>query len=380
MNSSNALPAKLVSVAFGLGFIGLAASVIGAISDPTHVLQSYLLAFVYWTGLSIGALGLLLLQYVTGGEWGRVIRRTVEAASLNLPVMALLFIPILACISRIYVWAVIPSAHYNADYLNVPFFIVRSCIYFAIWSALALRLRHWSLLRENGSYAGKGPETLSGVGLVLFVLTVTFASIDWIMSLEPEWSSTIFGVLIMVGQGLAAMSICIVVLHSASAEESLTDDVRHDLGNLSFMFIMFWGYMALSQYLIIWSGNLPEEIPWYLHRREGGWPWVASALLFFHFALPFFLLLFRSVKRNKQRLYYVAYLILAAHFVDSYWLIMPNFRPDGPMPCWQDVAAMLGIGGVWIALAARRLNCAPLFAKKLPVAEHGEAKPVAGSQ
>jgi len=380
MNSSNALPAKMFSVTIGVGCIGLAASAIGAIFDLPHALQSYLLAFVYWNGLSLGALGLLLLQYVTGGEWGRAIRRTVEAASLNLPIMALFSIPVFAGISRIFVWAVHPSARVNTDYLNAPFVIVRAIIYFAIWSVLSWRLRRLSLLRDNGSYSGNGCESVSGIGLVLYVLTVSFASIDWIMSLEPDWSSSIFGVLVMVGQGLAAMAGCIAVLRLAPAGDSLTDDVRHDLGNLSFMFVLLWGYMALSQYLVVWSGNLPEEIPWYLHRHEGGWTFVAGALILFHFALPFFLLLFRSVKRSKSRLYMVAVMILVIHFVDCYWLIMPAFRPEGPAPRWLDAAAMIGIGGIWIGMMTHWLNSAPLFVKESKTVEHGAAAHAGGSQ
>ena len=363
MISSNGLSAKVIPVALGLGCIGLIAIGIGAIFDPPHALQSYLVAFVYWTGLSLGALGILLLQYVTGGEWGLVIRRIMEAASLNLAIMAFFAIPILAFISYLYVWAVHPSIHVNAVYLNTQFFAIRTLVYFAIWVALAWRLRRLSLLRDNESYSGKGPETFSGLGLVLLVLTVSLSSVDWIMSLEPDWYSTIFGVLVMVAQGLAALSIGVVVLNTAAAGNSVPGEAYHDLGNLLLLFILLWGYMAFSQYLVVWSGNLPEETAWYLHRRVGGWPWIASALILFHFAIPFFLLLFRSVKRKRQRLYGVACGILAVHFVDCYWLIMPTFRPDGPTLLWQDVAAMIGIGGIWIAAMVRGLDGAPFFAR-----------------
>jgi hypothetical protein len=255
--------------------------------------------------------------------------------------------------------------------LNTPFFLGRALFYFLVWAVLAHLLSRLSVQQDRGwtMAAARRLRGLSGGGLLLMGLTITFASVDWGMSLDPRWFSTIYGVLFMVGQALSALALCIVVLALLGGEPPLaravSAQVMHDLGKLLFAFVMLWAYVNLSQFLIVWSGNLPEEIPWYIARWRGSWQAVALLLLLAHFALPFLLLLSRDVKRNAALLASVAGGILAMRLLDLYWLVGPELHEAGRAFHWLDLAATLGVGGIWLHAFARELSAAPL----LPLAD-----------
>jgi hypothetical protein len=241
-------------------------------------------------------------------------------------------------------------------YLNTPFFIARAAAYFAIWITVGRLLRRWSLEQDRSGDAGWTArlQSLSGPGLVLYGLTVTFSAIDWLMSLEPHWYSTIYGMLYMVSYGLAALALVIIAVYLLGDEEPLARVMArerfHDLGNLLLALVMFWAYVNFSQFLLIWAENLAEEIPWYLHRLRGGWQWIALALVIFQFALPFILLLARAVKYRGQTLALVAAAILFMHWLGVMWLIAPSFYPAQVHIHWLDLAALIGIGAVWLAV------------------------------
>jgi len=276
-----------------------------------QLLRSYLIAYLFWFGVALGCLPLLMLHHLVGGAWGFAIRRILEAATRTLPLMLLLFLPVLFGTHSLYEWSraeivardgILQAKH---AYLNVPFFIVRAAVYFLAWITFASLLNRWSAEQdETGNPALiRRFQLLSAPGIVVYTLGISFAAIDWAMSLEPHWFSTIYGMLFIVGQSLAALAFVIPVAallsESPPVSDFLTPDVFQDLGNLLLMFIMLWSYLSFSQYLIIWAGNLPVEIPWYVNRGRNGWQWVAAFLALVHFAIPFLLLLGRVNKRKK---------------------------------------------------------------------------------
>jgi hypothetical protein len=340
--------------------------------------RSYLLAVVFWTGVAIGALALLALQHVTGGAWGLAIRRLLEAATRTLPLLALLFVPIFFGMHSLYEWthkdvvakdAILTA---KAPYLNVPFFIVRAAIYFAVWMALAYLLSKWSRQQdESGSAAlTQKLQRLSSATLLIYVLTVTFMSVDWVMSIEPHWFSTMYGVLFVVRQALAAFALVIatgvLLAQRPPLSQVMTPGVLHDLGKLLFAFVMIWSYIAFSQFLIVWMGNLPEEIPWYLKRLQGGWGVLAMLLVLFQFALPFLLLLSRTIKRNPRVLAGVALLVVFMQFIDLSWLVLPAFSPSKFRLHLTDLAAPLGVGAIWLAFFAAQVSRRPLLPERDP--------------
>jgi hypothetical protein len=351
-----------------VGAVAGALCVVGVILNKEEFYYAYLIAFVFWLGITLGSLGLLMIQHLSGGAWGFVIRRQLEAVTRLLPLMAVLVLPVLFGIRTLYPWA--RPELVNADvilqskriYLNETFFVARTFIYFAVWIALARFLNRWSLEQdERGEEpAGHRMRALSGGGLLLYIVTMTFASIDWIMSLEPHWFSTIFSVIIIGGQGLSALAVAIIVLAALANEKPLAEvaaPVRfHDLGNLLLAFLMLWAYFSFSQFLIIWSGNLPEEIPWYVHRTQNSWQWISIALVIFHFAVPFLLLLSRTTKRVSRTLVKVAAGILVMRMVELFWIIAPERSPDGFHLHWLDLVAPIAIGGVWISFFVRALG------------------------
>lgn len=363
------------------GVAGMLVSLVGGAIDATQFFRSYLFAFLFWTGIGLGCLSILMIHHLSGGIWGLAIRRLLEAGTRTLKVSALLFIPLLFGLSRIYLWAqpeVVahdPILQAKQPYLNVPFFAARALFYFLAWTALAHFLSKWSLELDGhyeSLYIARRLRSLAGPGLVIMGLTITFSSVDWAMSLDPHWFSTVYGLLFMVGQVLSAMALVIVVLALFGHHKPLVDVARpsvvHDLGKLMLAFIMLWAYLNLSQFLIIWSGNLPEEIPWYLQRLRGGWQYLALVLVVFHFVLPFLLLLSRDLKRDARLLALVAAGVLAVRMVDLFWLVAPNLQgghgdhaPHGLSVHWLDFAAPIGMGGLWIAAFARELANRPLL-------------------
>jgi hypothetical protein len=355
------------------GAAALVVCAIGGFFQPDQFFRSYLFAFLFWAGVALGCMAVAMLHHVTGGAWGLAIRRPLEAGMRTLPLVALLFLPIALGLGRIYEWAhpeavaADPILKHKSLYLNAPFFLGRAAVYFGAWLVLAYFLNRWSLEQDakGDRSIARRLQLLSSAGLVLYGLTVTFASIDWAMSLEPHWFSTMYGVLFIAGQGLSAFAFIIVVLVGLSGRSPLTQFVEakhyHDLGKLMLAFVMFWAYVSFSQYLIIWTGNLPEEIPWYLRRLQGGWGWVGAALVILHFTLPFFMLLPASANRNPRILSTVAGLILFMRIVDVFWLTRPAFAEGGFHVHWMDLLAPVGVGGIWLAAFLWQLGRRPLL-------------------
>jgi hypothetical protein len=376
--------ARLQQRALIVGLVGLAAGVIGAFMNVDQFFRSWLIGFLFCLGFALGSLGLLMVQHLSGGQWGLVSRRVFEAATRTLPLVTLFFIPILFGMRPLFLWAR-PEAveadrilQMKALYLNVPFFIGRAVVYFALWLLGMFLLNKWSDAQDRGEAAVTVPEMarfreVSAPGLLFLVLTVTFASIDWVMSLDPHWFSTIFGLLTVVGQGLSALAFTIAVLAliapTGALAGCLTPRHFHDLGKLMLAFVMLWAYLSFSQFLIIWSGNLPEEIPWYVERIRGGWGVVAVLLVLGHFALPFLLLLSRDLKRHSGMLAKVAIFVILMRLVDLIWLVAPTFSHASAdqgsrfelMLHWMDVVIPVGLAGLWVFLFARLLRSRPLL-------------------
>jgi len=364
---------RLGKTALCIGLGALAFFIVLGLRNPVQFFQSYLFAFVFWLGLPLGCTAIRLIHNLVSGTWGFPLRRPLESATKTLPLMALLVLPILFRLPVLYSWADPgkvandPLLQYKHAYLNVPFFIVRTAIYFSFWIFVTSRINKWSREQDVTGEAGltQRIKSLSAPSLLIFGLTVTFAAIDWVMSLEPHWTSTIFGMIFMVSEVLAAMSLLTVTVIRLSKEKSMNGMVKpkllNDYGNLLLVFTMLWAYLSFSQFLIIWGANLRDEIPWYVSRARGGWAAVAIMLIIFHFAVPFFLLLTRFVKRRAEMLRTVAGLLLVMSMVDIFWLITPAFNHDGPLFHLTDWLAILGIGGLWLWRYASELQGRPLL-------------------
>lgn len=357
----------------GAALLGGAASAAGAVLAPEAFFRAYLVGWLLWLQIALGSLGLLMLHHLTHGAWGIVLRRPFEAAAATLPALAVLFVPILLGMRHLYPWsdpaavAADPLLQQKAAYLGVRAFTLRAALYFVVWIGLASLARRWSLLqdRSGGGEVFRKLRVLSALGLVLFVLTVSFAAIDWVMTLDPHWFSSIYGVQFIGASAVAALCAGILASRWLAAREPMarvfTPKHHHDHGTLLFAFLLLWGYFGVSQFLIIWSANLPEEIPFYLHRGHGGWRVLSAGIVLLHWAVPFFLLLSPRIKRVPGRLAAVAALVLVVRWVDLYWQVAPNFQHDGPSPHWLDAAALVAVGGVWVALYARHLAGRPLL-------------------
>ena len=368
---------KIQQRALIVGVIFLLVFLAGAFVNIEQFYRAYLIGFVFWVGITLGCLGLLMLQFLTSGAWGTVIRRVLEAGTRTLPLMIVLFVPLAVFgLSHIFHWvhpelikeeAVRKIVEAKHAYLNPSFFWIRAGVYFLFWGALTYFLNKWS--RENDRTADKKflswLTKLSGPGIVFFVFTVSFASFDWVMSLDPEWFSTIFGLLFVVNWVLSAFAFVITAMVLLSTRKPMLGVVApahfHDLGKLLLAFVMLWAYFSFSQYLIIWSGNIPEETKWYLHRLRGGWGYVGLAIVLLHFALPFVLLLSRDLKRNARALMWVAIMVFIMRFIDLLWLIVPEFHRGQLQFGWMDFVAPIGIGGIWLWYFTWELKKRPLF-------------------
>lgn len=360
-----------------IGVAGLVLCVVGAFISTEQFFRSYLFGYMFWIGLALGCFGVLMLHNLVGGAWGHVIRRVLESGTRTLPLMALLFIPILFGLHSLYEWthenvvATDKILQHKQLYLNEPFFIGRTVFYFVAWIGLGWLITRSlrKLEQPGGEPMTRSLQNFSAATLLVYFLTVTFAAFDWMMSLEPHWFSTVYGMLFIVGNVLStfAFSIAVVVLlmnASPELKQRILPSYLHDLGNLLFAFTMFWAYISISQYLIIWSANLPEEVPWYIKRINGGWEIISAVLLIVHFALPFILLLVRKNKRDAKMLSRVAVLILIMRIVDVFWQIAPAFShgPDVHFSFhWLDIVAPIGIGGIWVAMFLGQLKNAPTF-------------------
>ncbi|HLG58368.1 MAG TPA: hypothetical protein VI485_23690 [Vicinamibacterales bacterium] len=367
------------------GGVGVIACAIGFLVDRDQFFRSWLIAYQLFLGITLGSMALMMIQHLSGGTWG-VFRRIFEASSRTLPLLMLLFLPVLLGMNSLYPWThpELVSAdkmlQHKAAYLNTPFFIARAVIYFAGWWGISFLLNKWSRLQDTGDVAVNSRlQRLSGAGLVFYALAVTFAGIDWIMSLNPHWYSTLFGFLIMGGQGLVALAFTILVAAFLFRSEPMSDLLKphhfHDLGKLMFAFIMLWAYFNFSQYMLTFAANLAEEIPYMITRTTNGWQYLALFLTIFHFVVPWLLLLSRNLKRNAHRLVFVAAWMIFMRFADIYMLVSPEFAADGQnlhmLPGehashlfvhWLDLAAPLAIGGLWLWMFFTQLRQRPLLA------------------
>jgi hypothetical protein len=374
-DSTYAVPSRiggLQRVALIVGVVGLGLCAMGFMGDREHFFRAWLMAYMVWFGVALGSMAWLMIQYLSGGAWGVVTRRIFEASSRTLPFMAVLFLPIALGIHDLYLWSH-PDAvardeilRHREPYMNPAFFYMRAVIYFVLWSGLAYLLSAWSRQQDAGpdDVLALRLQRLSGGGLVLYAVTLFFASVDWVMSLDPHWFSTIYGILFMGGQGLGSMAFTIAVVVLLAQSEPMSHvfgpNHLHDLGKLMLAFVMLWAYFQFSQFLIIWSANIPEEIPFYLTRVEGGWKWVSTVLVLGHFVLPFLLLLNRDLKRTRA-LAALAVYVIVMRFVDLFWLIGPEHGQSGLSVHWLNLVTPFAIGGVFVGLFLWQLGTRPLL-------------------
>jgi hypothetical protein len=367
------------------GVVGLAVCVLGFVLDRDHFFRSWLIAFLLFLGIALGSMALMMIQHLSGGTWG-VFRRIFEASSRTIPLLALLFVPVLLGMGSLYTWT--HEEHVQADeilrhkslYLNTPFFIARAVLYFLAWVGLAWVLNRLSARQDTGDLqVNMTIQRWCGAGLVIYALTVTFAGIDWIMSLNPHWYSTLFGFLMMGGQGLAALAFTIVVstvlVQRAPMAALLKPQHFHDLGKLMFAFVMLWAYFNFSQFLLTYAANLVEEIPYMITRMSHGWQYLAIFLLLFHFVVPWLLLLSRRTKRTPDRLVIIAAWILFVRYADLFMMVSPEFASTGEnlhglageheshfFVHWLDLGAPLAIGGLWLWMFFTQLRQRPMLA------------------
>jgi len=361
----------IVGVVFGI------VAVILAFIRPDEFYRAYLLGFMCWLGVALGSMAILMIRHLTGGGWGMVIRRILGAAMRTVPLLAVLFIPVILGMKHLYIWArplsEVTDKHLREHleditktYLTTNGFIVRAIFYFAIWNLLSFLLSHWSKQTDR---AGAPDNTdrfkaVAGPGLILYGFTISFAAIDWVMSLDPSWISTIFGLVILIGEVLAAMCFAVVVerilFNYKPMSEMLKPDFVHDHGKWMLAFTMVWAYFNYSQWLIIWAGNLPSEITYYMRRLNGGWGYVGLFIVIFHFAVPFAILLSRPFKRNIRKLVWLAVWMMLMRYLDLFWVIEPNFSKTFTITI-ADIVVPVAIGGFWLAYFFRNLAALPLL-------------------
>lgn len=355
------------------GGVGAVLCLLGLFLSPAYFFRAWLVGWVFWMGVTLGCLAIFMLHHLTRGAWGLVVRRVLEAASRTLPLLLVLFVPVAFGMRQIYEWTDKQLVQkdevltHKAAYLNQPFFFGRLILYFLIWGGFAWILNRMSLRQDSGEDPGvtRRMQLIAGPGLAAYCLAVTFASVDWLMSLQPHWFSTIYGVYLMASQGLSALAFLIVVALYLSRREPMAGVIQprhfHDWGKLFLAFVMLWAYFSFSQFLITWAGNLPEEISFFLPRTRGGWGWVAIAIALFHFAVPFVLLLSRDLKRNASRLATVALLMLVMRWVELLWQVEPAFHERNAAFYWLYLAAPVTIGGLWLFFFVRELKKRPLL-------------------
>ncbi len=387
----------LRTLALGIGGIALLAWLVGLYFDPEKALRGWLLGFVFWGGIGIGSIGVLMLQYMTGGAWGVVIRRIMEASSRTLPLIVVMFIPLAVGVTTLYEWTHLPADDYTVvhrgAYMTPLWWIIRSAIYFLVFYLMAYLLNKWSAEQDRTDNYEDAASLLarmsrfSGPMTVIFALIVTFAAVDWVMTLDPHFFSTIWGLLFVVGWTLSCMCFAVTMLAYLVDKVPMNGVLGkrhfHDIGKLMLALVMVWTYFNLSQWLIIWSGNIPEETVWYVTRMKTGWYWVGVILILFHFAFPFLVLLQQDFKRKPKMLASIAVFILLMRFVDMFFLIGPTPRVDahGAAPgafiiSWLDFVGPIAIGGVWLWYFFGQLKARPLVPVMDPffprAVEHGK--------
>jgi hypothetical protein len=378
-------PPVLKTISQRLLIVGVIFALISAwlaVSNPNEFYPAYLLGFMDWLGVAMGSMAIIMIRHLTGGGWGVVIRRLQGAAMRTLPGLSVLFIPLVIAVAqgRMYPWAMplgsIADDHIREhltkqpfvkeSYLNFHGFLIRAIIYFAIWNLLSYLLSKWSIEGDSSSARDNSHrfKAVSGPGLILYAFTITFAVIDWVMSLDPTWISTIFGLIILIGELLAAMCFAVLVerilVDYKPMSEMLKPSFVHDHGKWMLAFTMVWAYFSFSQWLIIWAGNLPNEITFYLRRINGGWGSVALVLAFLGFAMPFAVLLSRPFKRDIRKLVWLAVWILFIRWIDLFWIIEPNFSKTFRITV-ADVMVSVAIGCLWMAYFFRNLASLPLL-------------------
>ena len=357
-----------------LGLLASALAILGLFfSGLTTFLQAYLFSYLFWLELTLGSLGIALLVYLTNGTWGYVSRWISLAGSKTLWLMLILFVPIALGTTHLYPWAnptavaSDPALAHKTPYLNLPFFLIRAAFYFAVWIFFAYRLGNMAQRRETYEDPEKlrSFRSLAAIGIIVYFLTMTFAAIDWVMALEPDWYSTIFGVLIIAAQALSALSLVLLFLPSLARREPLHSLIAtrnyQDLGGLLFSCILLWIYLSFSQLLIIWSGNLPVETSWYVNRTSGGWLSVKLFVLAFQFLIPFVFLITANAKKNPRLMAGISLIILLTRLVDNYWTVMPAFYPKQFTIHWLDIVLPLAIGGLWLAVFSWFMNRTSIF-------------------
>jgi len=373
---------RLRTLSLGIGGIALIIWIVGAYFNTEQALRSWLLGFIFWGGIGIGCIGVLMLQYLTGGAWGIVIRRIAEAGSRTLPMIALLFLPLAVGVTSLYEWTHLPPTEHIIEargwYMTASGWIIRSVVYFALFGVMVYFLNKWSAAQDQSANFEEGSRWLeraskfSGPTMVIYALVVTFAVVDWVMTLDPHWFSTIWGLLFVAGWALSCFCFSVVILaflaDKAPMNRILGRRHFHDIGKLMLALVMVWAYFNFSQFLIIWSGNIPEETGWYLTRMKGGWGYIAWALILFHFAFPFLVLLKQDTKRNYRYLATLAIFILIMRLVDMFFLIAPNPRIDTHglaqgafVISWMDIVAPIAVGGTWLWYFFGQLAKRPLL-------------------
>lgn len=368
----------------GAGVILLAASVAGAFFSPGDFFRSYLIGYLFFIGLALGSMSFLMLQYLTGGAWGVVSRRPLEAATRTLPLLAILFIPIGFGMGNLYAWAHPEIVQHDktllhrSAYTNPAFFVGRAVIYLAIWITLAYFLNRWSAEEDRQPGLQQSRLTkLSVIGLILCLFSISFAAIDWAESLEVRWASDMWGFLFIAAEGLTALGFLILVLtalyHFTPVGRLLKPSHFHDLGKMLLANLILWAYFAYCQYLIVWSENLVSEIHYYIPRTKTSWGWLGVALIVVQFLIPFLLLLSRGLKRNPYLLSGVVVIILVMRYMDLIWIVLPSYYRHGFRMEWMDVLTPLGIGGIWLWAYLRELPRYPLLPLNTPRLEEALA-------
>jgi hypothetical protein len=361
-----------------VGVLGTIGAIIGWIIETDNFYRAFLLGYMWCLGLTLGCMAVLMIYHLTGGAWGTVARRILEAGMRTLPLMAVLFVIIPIGMHHLYPWARAEDVAAHEDlqrlahsYLSPGYFIFRAVLYFLIWGMLTYAMDRISRRQDRAPTVSFDARLrgIAGPGEVLYAFTVSFAAVDWVMSISPPWVSTIYGLLFMAGQGVLTLSFVVIIGSLLVKHEPMNEVWRPDQfldhGKLLMAFTMLWGWFTLSQWLIIWSGNLPDEISWYLNRSRGGWQYWAEALVLVEFALPFALLLSRSLKSNWRQLRWVALLLVLARYLDIYYIIMPSFenRKASFHYSWLDFVVPAGMAGLWLTYFFYNLKTRPLLAR-----------------
>jgi hypothetical protein len=349
---------------------------LGLYTAPGQFYRSYLVGYLLWSGVALGCLALLMLHHMSRGAWGLMVRRIWEAVARTLPVIALLFVPVILGMGQLYEWAR-PEAVVHSEvlqqksaWLNRNGFILRAAIYFAIWSGLGLLLSRRSRRQDDAGVAEAATifrrmQTIAGPGIVIYVLTMTLASVDWLMSLDPHWTSSIYGLYFVISQALGGLAFTVLVVAWLAKREPMASHLQprhlHDYGKLMLAFVMVWAYFSFSQFLIIWSANMPEETTFYHRRLHGGWQYVSLGIALFHFVLPFLLLLSRDIKRSAKRIAPVALLILLVRWLDWSWQATPTLYPEALHVSWLDFVTPVAIGGIGLGFFFHQLAKRPLI-------------------